>query len=417
MYWTDQFGSAGVDVASAVAVAPNGDVAVFGYAEQSVKLDYTTQGDNDLYLALYSRAGDRRWIVQFGSPGVELPSSSIAVAPNGDIIVAGTVIGSFPGYTETGSGGDVFVARFNRRGQRLWLRQFGSDAQDYLGSLALAPSGDIYLAATSAGAFPSGGTAVTTPSGSRDAILTRLSSRGRIVWSRSLSSALSDYATGVAVNRFGEIFVAGSTGGLLDGAVNSGGDLDAFVAAFDRRGNRKWLRQSGVVGDEAFFALAVTPGGSPVAAGYTEASWHGTIPGYNEALGGRDGLVVRYTRSGTLLWSNRHGTSALDMNTSIVVARNGQIYAAGFTSGNWPGFTNQGLFDLHLLRISPDGTTLRTRAFGTSEMEGDVQYGPSIAMIGNWRVAMALNTAGSTWGHQAAGRADAAVSVLPVPTS
>ncbi len=416
MYWTDQFGSVGIDVAAATAVAPNGDVAVFGYAEQSLRLDHITEGENDLYLALYNRSGDRRWLVQFGSPGAELPSTSIAVAPNGDIIVAGTTYGSFPGYALKGVS-DVFVARFNRRGQRLWLRQFGSDAAEYLGSLTLAPTGDIYLAVTSYGAFPAGGTSVTTAVGSGDAVLTKLNRRGQLVWSRSIGSAAADYASGVATNRYGEVFVAGSAGALIEDGGTSGGDSDAFVAAFDRRGNQKWVRQSGVVGEDGYLTVAVTPGGSPVAAGYTEAAVQGTVPGYSAPLGNRDGLVSRYTRSGSRLWVNRHGTNASDMNTSIAVARNGQIYVAGFTGGDWPGVTNLGFSDLHVLRLSPDGATLRVRAFGTPQMEAGAQYGPSIAMIGNSRLAIAANSSGSTWGHLNAGVADAVISVMPVPTS
>ena len=416
VYWTDQFGSASVDVPSAIVSASNGDTIVYGAAGGSLVNGYSVGGSSDLFLARYNKAGDRKWIVQFGASGFEYSSRTIALASNGDIIVAGTVIGgTFDGYTRVGDT-DVFVARFNRNGRRLWLKQYAGSGNEIAGSVAVAPSGDIYLALSSSSAFPDGSAGLTAVFGGLDAVLTKLDRKGKIKWSRSMGTAGDDYGFGVAVSRRNEVYLVGTTEGELAGTGRSGGDDDGFIAKFDRSGVQKWVLQSGDVGADGLFAVTTNARGEVYAAGSTEALNGGTVPGFKDLQGAQDGIVVKFDRLGTVLWANQHGTAGRDSDWSIAVARNGQVFVGGITDGAWSGYTNKGGFDTYVARLAPNGTAVTARQFGTVGDDGNSEFGPTIALTGNGRVTLTSTVDGaSLWGHESAGDFDAYIASMPTP--
>ena len=416
VYRTDQFGSSATDFPSALATASNGDTIVYGAAGGALVNGYSVGGSSDLFLARYNKSGDRKWIVQFGAPGYEYSSRTIALASNGDIIVAGTAIGaSFTGYTLVGSS-DVFVARFNRNGRRLWLKQYAGSGSEVAGAVAVAPSGDIYLSMSSTAAFPDGSSGLTAVFGGLDAVVTKFDRKGNIKWSRSVGTAGDDYGFGLAVSRRNEVYVVGVTEGELAGTGRSGGDDDGFIAKFDRSGVQKWVLQSGDVGADGLFAVTTNARGEVYAAGSTEALNGGNVPGFKDLQGPQDGIVVKFDRLGTVLWANQHGTAGRDSDWSIAVARNGQVFVGGITDGAWSGYTNKGGFDAYVARLTPDGTAVTARQFGTAGDDGNTEFGPTIALTGNSRVTLASTVdVASLWGHESAGDFDAYIASMPTP--
>lgn len=414
VYWTDQFGGTGTEVGSAIATASNGDVVVYGAGADSLVPGYVVTGSDDLFLARYSKSGTRKWVVQFGSDGVEYTSRTVAMASNGDIVVAGTVVGNFTGYTLAGSS-DVFVARFNRNGRQLWLKQFGSAGQDLAGSVAVAPSGDIYLSATTEAAFPNGSAPPTSTLGGTDAVLVKLDRRGTIKWSRAVGTSGLDMGLAVAVSKRNEVYVAGVVAELVEPGGYWGLDDDAFIAQFDRNGNMKWIRQSGATGGDGFYAVATNARGDVYAAGTTEALSGGTVPGYKTLQGPRDGIVVKFDRLGTLQWANQHGTGGSDGDWSIAVAKNGQVYVGGYTDNAWTGYTNRGGLDAYVAHITPAGDVVTARQLGTPGDDANSMFGVAISMIGNSTVAMTSSIDAAIFGHEYAGASDAWVAAIPTP--
>lgn len=416
MYWTDQFGTSGADFGSAVAVASNGDTIVYGAASGALVAGYSLNGANDLFLARYNKSGDRKWIVQFGASGFEYSTRTIALASNGDIIVAGTVVGgAFDGFTLAGSS-DVFVARFNRNGRQLWLKQYAGSGNEIAGSVAVAPSGDIYLAMSSSSAFPDGSAGLTTVFGGLDAVVTKLDRKGTIKWSRSLGTAGDDYGFGLTVSKRNEVYVVGVTEGELEGSGLSGGDDDGFIAKFDKSGLQQWVNQSGDVGRDRLFAVATNAQGEVYAAGGTEALHGGNVAGFKDLQGARDGIVVKFDRLGNVLWANQHGTPGADEDLSIAVARNGQVYVGGQTDDTWPGFTNHGGLDGYVAHLTPAGDSVTVRQFGTAGDDANSEFGLPVALSGNSRVVLTSAVdGGSLWGHDAAGSFDAYIAALPTP--
>jgi hypothetical protein len=67
---------------------------------------------------------------------------AVAVDSSGNALVAGATQGSIAG----GNAGryDMFVAKYNAAGTRIWVRQRGSDQREFAYGVATDPSGNIY---------------------------------------------------------------------------------------------------------------------------------------------------------------------------------------------------------------------------------------------------------------------------------
>src|SRR6266545_7821355 len=189
----------------------------------------------------------------------------------------------------------------------VWVHQFGTSSDDY-GSAVAVDGSSVYIAGRMLGSFPGD---------AYDAYLRKYDVSGSVLWIRQFGTDSFEYANAVATNG-SAVYVAGLTGGSLEGGVPSNG-VDAFLRTYDVDGNVLWTRQFGSIDFDTALAVAVD-GTSAYVAGRTE----GTIPG-EMRLGGVDAFIRKYSvdRNGTVSWTRQFGTSAYDVASSLAVDATG----------------------------------------------------------------------------------------------
>jgi hypothetical protein len=144
------------------------------------------------------------------------------------------------------------------------------------------------------------------------------------VWTQQIGTSGIDAAYGVAVdNDRGNIYIAGSTNGSLDGNANAG-DYDIFLVKYDSTGEKQWTRQIGTAESEDGQGVAVDSAGYIYVTGWTSGSLDGNT---NAGLG--DIFLVKYDSSGTKLWTKQFGTAGSEYGQSIEVDNTGNIYVGG----------------------------------------------------------------------------------------
>jgi len=414
--WTTQLGTPQADTGAAVAVSSNGMTCLYGRTTGEF-VDASGTDDTDVFLSCYDKLGSRKWVRQIGTAGSDVPSNSFAIANNGDVYVAGTTDGEFPNEFQEG-GQDVFVAKFNKNGALRFVKQFGGSGDDQAWGLTRAPSGDLYLAInTSSNDFPSGSLSANQYVGETDSALVKLSRNADLKWARQFGSAQNDWAWGVSVSRKGEIYVAGTTFGDIDGAgseVFHGADSttgDGFVMRFDRDGRRLWTRQVGGAGSDQMYGVAADTLGSLYVAGFTDGALGTT--GLLASAGGTDGVVMKMTREGVVQWVHQHGSAGDEREWSIVVDRRNRVYVAGYTTGALDGYANLGASDAYVLRLSTTGSPTSHRQFGTPGIDATETYGVSVGVSPWGNVVLVGTTTSAVWGHPNAGLIDAYLTVLP----
>ena len=94
--------------------------------------------------------------------------------------------------------------------QPQWVRQLGATNVAEASAIATDEQGSVYLAGSTTGSLGGG-----NASDNDDAWIAKYSASGALIWKRQLGTAAVDSAAGVASDRKGAVYIAGSTQGAL----------------------------------------------------------------------------------------------------------------------------------------------------------------------------------------------------------
>ncbi|MBI3811521.1 MAG: SBBP repeat-containing protein [Nitrospirae bacterium] len=113
--WTRQFGTAGDDEASAVAVDGSGNAYVTGYTYGDLDGN-TNAGLADPFLVKYDADGNKLWTRQFGTAGTDT-ATGVAIDGSGNIYVTGYTYGDLDGNANAGLA-DLFLVKYDADGNK-----------------------------------------------------------------------------------------------------------------------------------------------------------------------------------------------------------------------------------------------------------------------------------------------------------
>ena len=122
------------------------------------------------------------------------------------------------------------MLKYDSTGVLLWTKEAGSAGTDYGKSLTVHNSGNILVAGFAQGSV-NGQPYVPCGNSGWDIIMLEYSSVGILLTTSMTGSNKDDVAYGVAVVNGGAVYIAGYTGGALNGQTNQGG-LDIFLVQY-----------------------------------------------------------------------------------------------------------------------------------------------------------------------------------------
>jgi hypothetical protein len=200
-----------------------------------------------------------------------------------------------------------------------------------------------------------------------------------VTWSKLVGDSSAQFATSVAVDAFGSVFVTGFFQGTADfgsGPITSAGGADVFVAKFDAVGAPIWSKRFGDANNQAGWGIAMDGSGNVVVAG----SFFGMIDfggGPLVSADAGDAFVVKLDDAGNLLWDQRFGGVGDQRPTSVAADAAGNVVVVGEFSGSIdfgggpvasaggdPGF------DGFLAGLDAGGNTVWSKTFGDVDADG-----------------------------------------------
>ena len=276
---------------------------------------------------------------------------SLTTGSDGAIYVAGVTTDNLDEQVNSGDG-DAFVTKYNTDGTKAWTKLLGGSDYDEAYSLTTGSDGAIYVA---------GYTYINLDgqvnSGNNDAFVTKYNTDGTKAWTKLLGGSGNDIAYSLTGSD-GAIYVAGSTSGNLDGQVNSGNN-DAFVTKYNTDGTKVWTKLLGTSGTDNAYSLTTGSDGAIYVAGYTGGNLDGQV---NSGI--RDAFVTKYNTDGTKAWTKLLGGSGNDAAKSLTTGSDGAIYVAGYTNSNLDGQVNSGSIDAFVVKLNgPVITSAATATF------------------------------------------------------
>ena len=254
--WIRQLGTSYREFLSAAAPDGAGGVFVGGATEGHLAGTNPDPGRPDVWLARYDGTGNQVFIQQFGLP-LNDDLNAAASDGAGGVYVSGLTYGSLGG--PNAGVADVWLARYDGSGNRLWILQFGTATGESGRCAATDGAGGVFVGGSTSGNL--GG----PKQGGSDAWLTRYDGSGNRLWIRQFGSSSNDFLYLAAADGAGGVFIGGITEGSL--AAPNAGYSDVWLAHYDGAGNQLAILQVGTSDSDDVSALAPAPFGGVFAAG------------------------------------------------------------------------------------------------------------------------------------------------------
>jgi len=173
----------------------------------------------------------------------------------------------------------------------------------------------------------------------------------------------------------------GST--ILKNKDSTGYHYDVFLAKYDANGNIKWAKSAGGMDQDYSYSIAVDLYGNIYMAGCFEGptiAFDSIILTNTNSSGSDDIFIVKYNSSGKLLWAKNPCGSGADYAISISADSTGKIYLAGFfrsstltfgstilTNADTTGWTA----NIFLVKYDTSGNVLWAKS--TKQMKGETR--------------------------------------------
>lgn len=330
--WAAGYGDSEKQTITSIAVDDDGNVVATGAFDGSFDFGgpaLASTGGRDVFLAKLDKDGERLWEKRFGdATWASQTGTGVAVDADGNVVVVGDFSDTlwFGGPTLTSAGpADIFVAKFNPAGNHIWSRAFGDPASQRAKAVACDQEGNVIVAGDFEGTINFGdGTLVTK--GYDDVFVAKFTPGGTLLWSIQFGADSAQGVAGVAVSKTGDIALTGSFANSVSfgGATLDAQGFDAFVVVLDPGGSHRWSRNLGDAEVQQGLSVGFDPSGNVVIGGDLK----GAIDFGDEVLesaGDEDAFAAKFDPQGTYLWGRRIGGTSPDGNTKVTVDAAGSV--------------------------------------------------------------------------------------------
>lgn len=296
----------------------------------------------------------------------------IATDSDGNVIVTGHIAGAldFGAGIMTGFGGlDIFVSKFDKAGNHLWSKVYGSPTDDEGFGVAVDALGNIYVAGYYTGTMVVD--AMNLPSSDlQDAVIIKLDPIGQLTELRPLGGLGNQRANGIAVDDVGAVIATGTFDNQFNtalGVATSAALLDGFVIKLSSTLTEQWQKTFGGSGDDEGVSVKTDSANRIYLTGYFDETvdFGGGVIGDG---GSYDVFLAKLDSSGNHLLSKGFPVSGDQFGDVIDVDTAGNIYIAGDfnVSINMGGglVNSAGNDDAYLTKFDSNGNHLYTKIYG-----------------------------------------------------
>ncbi len=292
--WVAPYNNGGTDEANAIAVDASGNVYVTG------------KSSNDYLTLKYNSSGVPQWAVRYaGQNSANDEAVAIAIDANGNVLVTGY------SYAGSSTNSNYVTIQYNNAGVEQWVKQYNGpgNSSDFPSALVVDADGNVYVTGSARGS-----------SSSDDYGTVKYNSSGVLQWATPYITSSSDYATAIAVDAAGNVFVTGESG------------ADYATVKYNSSGAQQWVtRYAGPVYYDRATALALDASGNVYVTGRSDG------PNSDD-----DYFTAKYNASGAEQWTARHNGAAngIDEARDIALDALGNVYVTGVSKGSgWSMFT------------------------------------------------------------------------------
>jgi hypothetical protein len=237
----------------------------------------------------------------------------------------------------------------------VWAKQMGGGSYNELGaSIVTDVSGNVYTLGNFQGTAdfdPGAGTQTLVSMGGTDVYISKLDASGNFIWIKQIGGTGNEFATGMALDASGNIYITGGVQNTVTDFDPSSGNYmitssgfagNFYVCKLDASGNFLWANETAGSSN----AIAVDNAGNV----YTTGGFGGSVdfdPGVGTytlttVSNDEDIFVRKLDASGNFVWAKQMGSPTTNPSSNrgnaIAVDASGNVYTTGFFAGNGEDF-------------------------------------------------------------------------------
>ena len=271
---------------------------------------YVTGASNNDYATIrYYPQGETAWVRRYDGPGNSGDGAyAIAIDDSNNIYVTGVSVGN-------GTHWDYATIKYYPNGDTVWVRRYNGPGNylDEAHAIAVDDSGNIYVTGRSVGE----GT-------SFDYSTIKYYPNGDTAWVRRYNGSGNDedYATAIAVDGSGNVYVTGASAG----AGSFPRYFDYASIKYYSNGDTAWVRRYDGSGNDLDVAYAIAVDGSGNV--YVTGTSYGTGTG-------QDYATIKYYPNGDTAWIRRYNgpRNSYDKPNAIALDDSNNVYVTGLSDG------------------------------------------------------------------------------------
>jgi len=207
--------------------------------------------------------------------------------------------------------------------------RLGGSGTDKAEALAVNKQGEIYIAGLFSGRATFGGTTFTSV-GNTDMFVAKIDSKGALIWAKQFGGKNPEFVYDLALGKDGEVYIAGKfhTETRFDKTYQAMGQFDAFVVKMDSNGGVSWVRSVRGNYENGIYAISVDDDGNVYGVGHFS---HNIYLGKRKIgpKGETDVFVAKWNKKGEPQWIERMGGAKSESARDITVDRLGNVYVTG----------------------------------------------------------------------------------------
>jgi hypothetical protein len=268
-------------------------------------MDKRNYGKNDGFLSKIDSSGNIQWSRQFGTAEEE-DIQWCTIDKKGCVYITGSTTGDL--NNKNAGKTDIFIIKFDRDGQTIWSRQFGSDSTDTSKGIYEDSNGNVYITGYTNGILGQ------SSFGKTDCFIMKLDCDGNQLFTTQFGTPEDDFSYSITGGSESDVYVCGSTRGEISGKNN--GLMDGFTGQFTDKGKLLKYNQFGSEGFDVAMIITADVENNLYVGGSTSGNF-----GYAQ-IGEGDGFLIKLNQKGEILWNNQFGTKNNDGVRGITINKN-----------------------------------------------------------------------------------------------
>lgn len=256
---------------------------------------------------------------------------------------------------------DMLFIKYDNEGNIIWRKTFGGSTQDYSTGIINDVNGGYTVVGWGGSDdydFASSGSKYV------DGAVVRLSEEGNIIWSKKIGGYNLEELQGIVqTSDKGYLCTGYTTSQLPYGTSQEKVETDAYIVKLDQYGNIKKETRFGTKASEAIQTLVLMDDGNYLAVGTKKSNTMASSKN-----GKMDGLLLKITPDGDVIWAKEFGGSNDDLFRTITKTSDGNFIIAGYTYSTDKDLLNVNRYyneqEGWILKVNPNGNILWQKTFG-----------------------------------------------------